>query len=283
MRTLLTFLLLLFIFAISFVLPNILFPPHVKIVEQKENNTFALLLVLLVDLSILIYLIQRLELWGIKLFLGVVIVFWGLQTFITQTETWYFRAAMPKITNDELRNFFLLPLLTSIIFAPLAIWILRKWKQDTKGSGYHGKASLNWKELLWLSVAYVVIYFVFGYFVAWQFEAVRIFYSGSPDKLGFIAQFKQTIHAKNSILLFQLLRGFLWVVIGLPMLLYSKGSKREIILMCVVLYAFLPAIQLILDNPFMPKQVRIAHLIETSMSNGLFGLLIGYASTRKRA
>jgi len=46
-------------------------------------------------------------------------------------------------------------------------------------------------------------------------------------------------------------------------------------------FVFSSAIQLIVDNPFMPQSVRMAHLLEVSTSNGLFGFLIGYISTRK--
>ncbi len=281
-RTLLKFILLFFIFSILFVLPNILIPLKVKTESQSEYNVLMLFILLLADTFILFYLIKRLELWGKKLFLGVLIIFWGLQTFMTQIETWYFREAMPEISNAELGNLFLRPLITSLTFTPLAIWILGKWKHDSNKYTSHAQAKLTWKEVTGLSFAYVVIYFMFGYFVAWQFEAVRIFYSGRPVNVGFIEQMKQTIETKNSILLFQLLRGFLWVVIGLPIVLYLKGSKSEKIMACVIIYS-LPAIQLVVDNPFMPPQVRMAHLLEVATSNGLFGLLIGYVSTRKQA
>jgi len=125
---------------------------------------------------------------------------------------------------------------------------------------------------------HIIIYFVFGYFVAWQFEEVRIFYTGSPADAGFIGQMQRILETKSSIFFFQFLRGFLWIMIGLPIILYLKGSRREKIMACIILYS-LPTIQLIVDNPFMPRPVRIAHLLEVATSNGLFGLLIGYAST----
>ena len=281
-RTLLKFILLFFIFFILFVLPNILIPSRVKIESHSDYNALMLFILLLTNTLILTYLIKRLELSGMKLFLAVVIIFWGLQTFMTQIETWYFREAMPEITDAELRNLFLRPLITSFTFTPLAILILGKWKHDSKGYISPAQANLTWKELTGLSVAYVVIYFVFGYFVAWQFEAVRIFYSGTAENVGFIEQMKRTIETKNSILLFQLLRGFLWVMIGFPLLHHLKGGKSEKIIACAIVYA-LPAIQLIVDNPFMPQEVRIAHLLEVASSNGFFGLLIGYVSTRKHA
>jgi hypothetical protein len=250
--------------------------------NHGEYSALMIFVLLLAEVSVIIYLIKRLNLWGMKLFLGVVIVFWGLQTFMPQVETWYFKEAMPAITNEELRNLFLRPLITSITFIPLAIWVLGKWKQHTNNVESHTPGNLNWKKILSLSIAYVVIYFVFGYFVAWQFEEVRIFYSGSSENAGFIGGIKQTLQTDAIFFPFQLLRGFLWIIIGLPITLYLKGSKREKITACIILYS-IPAVQLVVDNPFMPQQVRIAHLLEVATSNGLFGLLIGYASTKNDA
>lgn len=280
MKKLIKVVMLFVIFSILFVLPNIVIPLHVKVGNQSGNNSLMLILLLLTQFFVIIYLVTRLNLAGMKLFLAVAIVFWGLQTFMPQLETWYFREAMPMISNNELVNLFLRPLITSLTFIPLAIWILGKWNRDRSPSESYTSETLTWKEILTLSIAYVFIYFAFGYYVAWQFDAVRVFYSGSSEDLGLIGQIKETLHTKNLIFLFQLFRGFLWIIIGFPVLHYLKGGKTEKIIACMLLYS-LPAIQLIVDNPFMPQPVRVAHLLEVATSNGVFGLLIGYVSTRR--
>lgn len=280
MRTALKFVLLFFIFSILFVLPYAFFPLQAKVENPSPYNPLMLLLVLLTQVSVILYLIKRLDLWGMKLFLAVMIVFWGLQTFMTQIETWYFREAMPSITNQELIKLFLNPLITSLTFIPVAMWILGKWKEDQNYSEPQNRAYLTWKEMVSLSLVYVIIYFVFGYYVAWQFEELRVFYSGSAEDVGFVSQIKQMLQTRSFIFLFQFFRGFLWIIIGLPVVLYLKGNKREKIVACLILYS-IPVIQLTLDNPFMPQPVRIAHFLEVASSNGLFGLLIGYTSTRK--
>jgi hypothetical protein len=280
MKTVLKYVLLFFIFFTFFVLPNVFFPLNIKIENPSEYNGQMVIVFLLMQFSIMIYLIKRLNLWGGKLFLSTALIFWGLQTFMTQIETWYFREAMPAITDKELLNLFLRPLITAVTFIPIAIWILSKWKQSTENPTPQTKLNLQWKKVAWLSAAYMIIYFVFGYFVAWQFEAVRVFYSGSAENAGFFGQIQQTLQTKSFIFLFQFFRGFLWIMIGFPIVMYLKGSTREKIIACALLYA-LPAIQLIVDNPFMPQQVRMAHLLEVATSNGLFGLLIGYVSTRR--
>ena len=280
MKFAMKFLLLFIIFSILFVLPSMVLPIPLDPKSQSGFNPVMLLVLLLVDLSCMVYLIKRLNLWGIKLYLAVALVFWGLQTFMTQIETWYFRAAMPAITDEVLLKLFLNPFITTITFVPVAILTLGKWNQpDTPED--HPNRKPTWKFLLALSITYVIIYFLFGHFVAWQFEKVRTFYSGSPELLGFTEQFQHTLHTYNFILPFQVFRGFLWLLCGLPLVLYLKGSRTEKVLACVFMYAVLTSVQLIIDNPFMPTEVRIAHLLEVSTSNGLFGLLTGWILCRQ--
>jgi uncharacterized membrane protein YGL010W len=240
-----------------------------------------LLLLLLTDLLGIIYLINRFNLSGMKLFLAIVTVFWGLQTIMTQMETWYFRKAMPAITDSELRNLFIRPLITFITFIPIAMWIMDKWRQTDDQSKHQTQVALNWKVACVLSVIYVLIYFVFGYYVAWQFKEVRLFYTGSPDTLGFFEQIRHIFTSDPFLFLFQLFRGFLWIVIGMPIVLFLKGNNTERVITCVLFYSILPCVQLLVDNPFMPEAVRLDHLIEVSTSNGLFGLLIGLTIGKK--
>jgi hypothetical protein len=199
---------------------------------------------------------------------------------MTQLETWYFREVMPTITNGVLVHLFSVPFITSITFIPFAIWILGKRNQPQGQSVGSTHLIFNWKHLLALSVLYMIIYFVFGYYVAWQFQELRLFYSGSTELHGFFKQLGYTIHTKSLILPFQILRGFLFVLMGMPIVYYLKGNKKEKILALVFIYSIMPSIQLIIDNPFMPAEVRVAHFLEVSSSNGLFGLIVGIMSVR---
>lgn len=280
MKTTLKLLLLFFIFSILFTLPSIIIPIPID-QESQSVNPLSILAILLVDLVCIVYLIQRLNLWGIKLFLAVSMVFWGLQTFMTQIETWYFKEAMPAITNDVLLKLFLNPLITAITFIPIAILIFGKWKQpDAPLTSLDEK--LDWKAITVLSAVYVVIYYLFGHFVAWQFEEVRLFYSGKPELNGFMAQLQSTMHDYPLLFPFQFIRGFLWILLGLPVIYYLKGNRAEKIVACVFVYSVMTSIQLVIDNPFMPAGVRMAHLLEVSTSNGLFGLLIGLILSKRQ-
>lgn len=280
MRTILRLLLLFILFSILFVLPGILIPISVA-VEDNSVNGAMFFLILITDFAAIMYLITRLKLFGWGLVAATVLVFWGMQTFMTQIETWYFREAMLRISNRELLNLFLRPLITAITFIPLATLVLKKWRPSEGDYAMQIRPITKWKEISVLSIAYMIVYFVFGYYVAWQFEEVRIFYSGSSAKLGFIEQLQHPLSTMNFLLVFQILRGLLWTMIVLPVVMYLKGNKTEKIIASILLYSLLPSIQLVIDNPFMPESVRFAHLLEVSSSNGLFGLLFGLLMTRK--
>jgi hypothetical protein len=282
MMVVIKYIFLFLLFSTLFILPAIIFPFPVVQKGQGDFEPLMLFVVLLIDFIGIVYLIKRIDLSGMKLFLAVVLVFWGLLTFMTQIETWYFRRAMPAITNEVLLKLFLNPFITAATFVPAAIWILGKWKQTHGHRDYHLSLRSTSKEVLALSVTYVFIYFLFGHYVAWQFAEVRTFYSGSPELLGFIEQFRHTLRMDDFLLPFQLLRGFLWILFGLPAILYLKGNNMEKMAACVFLYSVLPSIPLIIDNPFMPAGVRMAHLLEVSTSNALFGLLIGLILVRHK-
>ncbi len=236
MKTILKFAFLFLAFCFLFALPAVIFPVSVKYNNSPGNSIFVLL-VMLTDFIAVIYLLKRLKLGGIRLFFSTLLIIWGLQTFMTQTETWYFRKAMPALNNQELINFFIRPLLSMLVFIPIAMQVFGKWKNDQEPVHFNLKPYRKWIAVL--PVVYVFIYFCFGYFVAWQFEAVRMYYSGTPVKLSFSEQLKITIQNTPSILIFQLLRGALWVFCGLPLVLNLNGwQNRENFGLCFILLDF---------------------------------------------
>ena len=63
-----------------------------------------------------------------------------------------------------------------------------------------------WK-LAVIVIAYVVLYFSFGYFVAWKSPAVREYYAGS-DPGSFLAQMKTVLITTPWLIPFQMLARF---------------------------------------------------------------------------
>jgi hypothetical protein len=114
---------------------------------------------------------------------------------------------------------------------------------------------------------------IFGYFVAWQFEELRLFYSGSTEKLSFWGKMANNILTNPIIVPFQILRGILFGAAIIPIRNMINTKNTFIASVCLVYLC--TAVQLVIPNVLFPDVVRIAHLIEMSSSMLLFGLIVG--------
>jgi hypothetical protein len=233
----------------------------------------ALLLVSLINTAVWTYVILRSRWTGWKLMVTVFLVFYGVSTLMPQIESAYFITRLPP---GMLPRLFLAGLIIAATFAPLGVLILGKAKPLTNKAP--GPLRLNFGAGAWIgklaliAVVYVVIYFTFGYFIAWRSAAVRAYYGGS-DPAGFISHIRSLLHDEPLLFGLQILRGVLWAAIAVPIIEMTKGKWGETGLAVVLLFAVMTS-QLLLPNPLMPADVRIAHLIETASSNFLFGWLV---------
>jgi len=113
---------------------------------------------------------------------------------------------------------------------------------------------------------------IFGYVVAWQFEELRIFYSGSAEKLNFWAQMFNNVKTDPFIFPFQIIRGILFGAFVLPLMHVFK-TKKAFITAISLIYVYL-GIVLISPNVLFPDAVRIAHFLECTTSMLLFGKIV---------
>jgi hypothetical protein len=137
---------------------------------------------------------------------------------------------------------------------------------------------MGWKLPL-AAVAYVFVYFLFGYYVAWRSPAVRAYYGGT-DPGTFWEQFRGVLRDSLWLPLAQLVRGALWTVIGVTVLRSMRGGVLERALAVGALFSIVMTAGLLLPNPYMPYQVRMVHLVETASSNFLFGVFVGWLFTK---
>lgn len=249
-----------------------------------EANTvlLALLVVSLIHGAVWTFVILRSRWTGWKLILSVFLVFYGVNTLMPQIETAYFITRLPP---GMLSRLFLAGLIMAAVFAPLAVLILGKVKHREPA----GDSSLNittrdwiWKLSL-IVVAYVIIYFTFGYFIAWRSVAVRSYYGGS-DPGSFIAHMWTLLRSEPLLFLLQAVRALLWTAIAVLVVKMMRRATWESGLAVALLFAAVNS-QLLIPNPLMPAEVRMAHLLETSTSNFLFGwvvVLILRGNTHKR-
>lgn len=233
----------------------------------------ALLVVSLVHSVVLTYVIRRSRWSGWKLIVAVFFVLYGVSTLMPQIETAYFVTRLPA---GMLPRLFVAGLIVAAVFSPLAVLILGKCRSRTYDAFYDGRLKMpasSWMvRLSIVAIAYVAIYFTFGYFIAWQSEAVRVYYGGN-DPGSFIAQMGNVLRTEPRLFLLQIARGLLWTLIALPVIKMMRGKWWEAGLAVALLFA-MGSSQLLIPNPLMPAEVRMAHLVETATSNFLFGWLV---------
>jgi hypothetical protein len=247
--------------------------------EQAGAAAAALLAVCFLDTIILTYIILRSRWAGWRLAATVFFVFYGVTTFMSQIESAVFITHLPA---GMLPRLFLMGALIAAPFSVLAVLILGKRKADATNTEFNARLVMPASEWAWklavIALAYLILYFTFGYFIAWRNPAVREYYGGI-DVGGFFAHLSTVLAEMFWLIPFQILRAMLWVVIALPVIRMMKGTRPETALAIGLLFAVVMNAQLLLPNPYMPEAVRIAHLIETASSNFIFGLLVGWLLT----
>jgi len=252
--------------------------------EEAGQAAWALLGVSLVNALVLAYPIVRSRWHGLGLIGTVFFVLFGTQTFMSQIETLFFGSAF-DISADEMRNIILSGALTALFFSPLAVLTLGKMRRVAEHEEANQRLIMPWHGWAWrlvlLPVIYVCLYFMFGYFVAWQSPEVREFYSGSTALEPFLAHMFGVVQHTSWIFPFQILRGLLWIGLALPIIKMMKGKPWETSLAVGLLLGLLLTTQLLFPNPYMPAPVRLAHFIETSTSTFIYGWLIGWLFSRQ--
>ena len=239
---------------------------------DAAGTLLALFVVSLINAAVLSYVILRAGWTGWKLVLTIFFVLYGVGTLMPQIETAFFITNLPP---GMLARLFLAGAIMAAVFSPLAVLILGKARNRgsaTEPSWPRIFARAWVGKLLLIVVIYVVIYFTFGYFIAWQSPAVRAYYGGS-DPGSFIAQIMSVLRDQPSLFLLQIVRALLWAALAVPVIRMIKGKWWEAGLAVALLFAMASS-QLLLPNPLMPYEVRMAHLLETATSNFLFGWLV---------
>jgi hypothetical protein len=240
---------------------------------QAGAALVALLAVSLLNTLVLGYVVIRSRWAGWKLVLAIFFVFYGVMTVMPQIETAFFLTRLP---SGMLPRLFLSGAIIAALFSSLAVLILGKRRSNPTESNRHSRLDMpvgEWVgKLSLIVIAYLVIYFTFGYFIAWKSAAVRAYYGGS-DPGSFLAQMRSVVRDTPLLLPLQVVRAILWTAIAAPVIRMMKGQWWEAGLAVALLFAVTSS-QLLLPNPLMPQEVRMVHLLETATSNFLFGWLM---------
>jgi hypothetical protein len=249
--------------------------------EEAGSAATALLAVCLLNTIVLTYIILRSRWTGWRLLATISFVYYGVTTFMSQIESAVFITRLPP---GMLPRLFLMGALIAVPFSALAVLILGKRKAKTVDTESNERLITPVREWSWklavIAIAYLILYFTFGYYIAWRNPAVPEYYGGT-DPGSFFAQMSTVLRDTPWLVPFQILRAMLWTLIALPVVRMMKGSWFETALAVALLFSVVMNSQLLLPNPYMPDAVRMAHLLETASSNFIFGFLIGWLLSKR--
>lgn len=222
------------------------------------------------------YLVLRSSWRGLKLAGALLMATYGISTIATQVDSLFFLST--KVPPGLIRALFVQGAIAMAFFAPLAVLILGKWRRPQEAVGKLDEprvaaTTMTWRIAL-LVVAFVFLYFFFGYYVAWQNPALRAYYGGI-NSAGFYESLKG--NWKNQPLLFpvQALRALLYVACVYPLARMLRIPPWEEVVAPAAFFASWTT-ALLLPNPLMPATVARSHLWETLWFNLTYGALMGW-------
>jgi len=274
MKTFLKLLLSVIVYTVVFTIASAVMPYSQGFKELSASGDNSMSLFFLLGIAVLVcftiyFIIRHSQINRKKLFLNIVFVLFFVQLFMAQIETLLFGHAFPVLTKLDVALIMLAGLLPLLATVPLMV----KFFQN-KDAAVIERMEINIKSFLIklgvVAIVYACIYMLFGYFIAWQFKELRIFYSGSPEKLCF---WNHILSNDPVIFPFQLLRGMLFVIFVMPLKYMIRTKKAFITSICLV-YSYLGYV-FILPNVLFPNMARVGHLLEMTSSMLLFGIIVG--------
>ncbi len=231
----------------------------------------TVLAVCFLETSVLTMLIVFSRWAGWRLVAAVFAVAFGMTAVLTQIESVVF---LDQMSLGIVGRVVTANAVTWALFAPVAVWVLGRGKRGFENGEVVqvSRSPSRWTVVLAATgLLHLILYFIFGYYLAWRVPEVAAFYGGE-DPGSLWAQVVLTARSGAWFFLFQFARGVLWGVLAVVVASVLAGSRTASALVAATLFGVLVPSQLLLPNPFMPDVVRMAHFVESVGSRALFGL-----------
>lgn len=277
-RNLLLFSIILVSFIAAFLLPTIILPPNSRILagmEQEMNSFFVYFLIYALYSSIVFYLIiKNSDVDGRDQLIGVLSSSFIVFPLMGFFESLFWGSAFQEVgVMEHVHTLARLSLTYTII--SLVLYLLNRKKVSPKRVSWLKPEPHVVRNVFIIGLVYLVVYYFFGYYIAWHFSETRIFYTGSSELKSFVEHVLLGNLLDLEFVFIHYLRGVLFGVAGYC-LSSILSSKRRLMVLIFSLFFGGFGIQLIMPNPFFPEMVRISHLFETTLSMLFFGGVMSY-------
>ncbi len=266
------------VYVVVFSVSGMLFPVSEAIMAKvgtadAKFMMLALAVVTLCESLLLNYVVSSARVTGLRLMGALLVLTWGIQTFMTQIETLVFIKAFPDLDTVGVLRIMLSSFLVYLAAIPFIMLIQGKWKgtlsNPASTSPVAAAPALKSRWYFWLpviSIAYVVLYFSFGLFPI-SFPETKAYYGAWIASLSSISPW--TLGG------IQIVRGLLWTLCILPLFFILEGSKEKKMVTAAVVMGVFTAFQLMYPNGLMPPIVRFGHFVELFSEMMIFGALVG--------
>jgi hypothetical protein len=252
--------------------------------EDAAASGVLLLVVSFIDTLILTYFILRSRLSGLRLMVVVALVFYGVKTFTSIIEAWWF---MTNITPEEIPGLFLMTVPMAVLFPLVAVPILGKAKKGERLDEPPNTrlvmpiGQLAWKVVVLSVIVYPTLFWTFGYYVAFSNPELVAFY-GDTHPGSFTAQMSNIWADDPLVFVFEIFRGALWIALAAPVIRTTKGRIWEAGLLVVLLFTLVQNDVHLLPG-VMPPSVRLSHFIETASSNLIYAVILTWLMHREHS
>ena len=148
------------------------------------------------------------------------------------------------------------------VLSPLAVLLAGRWR---KGAVSKEAGDFTPLALIGVVVSYELLYWSAGTLV---FPYIAHFYE------------TRSLPPVYAVAIMQVVRSLIFASVAYPLL---KGGLRGAPLRLALVYGVIGGVAPLLpDNPYMPPDIRFYHAIETTASNFIFGLVVGFLFGRAR-
>ncbi len=274
---------------ITVILVTSLVPNGVGDADTEGAGLIMLLLlaVTTVDALIIGAVIKNSRWSGWVLTVGMVFSFFGAQTLVGQIEAIVFLTPLGENMGAGNVPVLTMPLdfilsqiyiwgAVAVVGVSLAVFLFGKMrKKDSFSLNLNpGMSIREWLlKLGSVILLYELLYFGFGYYVAWKSPAVLEFYQGT-DPGSFFAQMRYVATSTPGLIPFQAFRALLWAAFALPVIRMLRHRPWVGALLTGLFLSIPMNIPHIVPNQYMPADVRLVHFIETASSTFIFGILM---------
>ena len=230
---------------------------------QAPVGFAPLMAVSLVETALMVWMLSRLQLSGVRLLLVALVVFHGTKTFLMMIELVFFLniwASPAMISVERVLALELHGLLMACLYCPMAILLLKKWRVPGLLSPRYPSIT---RKLL-LNIVAVSLFYSACYWVVGTYLLIPL----AGESFGFTYG---NLQVPVWMPLFQAARGLVWAVIVLLLVVYLPIKGVRLYLAVGLVLAILGSAQLLSPNPYMLDHLRHAHLVEILISMMIFG------------